>query len=147
MIDANKGNQTDEKAPGPLLNDDMIKDIADGNYPAILSWAGLPDSGNEFVPLSDSETGFANDPVRKAIAEKVGENLGNLPSPLSGAPASREDMPQLDHESIGGKSGLAAIEKGLPAGEFNIVPPFEEGRKSTGKILERWQKLAGLLRG
>lgn len=147
MIDANKGQQTDEKAPGALLNDAMIQSIADGNHPAIQSWAGL-DGGEEFVSLADSESGFANDPIRKAIAEKVGDNLSKLPTPLAGAPESREDMPQLDHELIGGKTGLAKIEKGLPAGEFNVVPPFtKEGkRKSPIVMIERWQKIAGIIK-
>jgi len=148
MIDANKGNQTDEKAPGPLLNDKMIQAIADGKHSAIDEWAGLT-GGEEFVALTDSEAGFANDPIRKAIAEKVGANLGSLPQPLGGAPESREDMPQLDHESIGGDAGLAKIEKGLPAGEFNVVPPFtkEAVSKDDNLMLDRWQRLAGLIKG
>jgi len=148
MIDANKGEQTDPDAPGPLLNDEMIQSIANGDYPGINKWASIPD-GSEFVSLADSESGFANDPIRKAIAEKVGANLASLPQPLDGAPESREDMPQLDHEDIGGKTGLQKIEKGLPAGEFNVVPPFkkESVTHSTDDIvLERWQRLAGLLR-
>ena len=148
MIDANKGKQTDKKAPGPLLNDQMIQAIADGKHPEINKWAGLTGE-EEFVSLSDSEAGFANDPIRKGIADKVGENLGSLPQPLDGAPESREDMPQLDHESIGGDTGLAKIEKGLPAGEFNVVPPFtkESKIKKDNLIIERWQKLAGLIDG
>jgi hypothetical protein len=142
MIDANKGKQTDQHAPGPLLNDSMIKSIADGNHPAINAWAGIPEDA-EFISVSDSEAGFANDPIRKAIAEKVGGNLASLPSPLAGAPESREDMPQLDHPDIGGKEGLSKIEKGLPAGEFNVVPPFTK----DDQVLERWQRLAGLLKG
>ena len=136
MIDSNKGSQTDDKAPGPLLNDTMIQAIADGNHPAVLEWAGLTGE-EEFVSLEESEAGFANDPIRKGIAEKVGENLASLPSPLGGAPASREDMPQLDHESIGGSAGLAQIEKGLPAGEFNVVPPFQKEGRRRSKITRR----------
>ena len=66
---------------------------------------------------------------------------------LPGAPASREDMPQLDHPDIGGKSGLQKIEKGLPVGEFNVVPPFtkEAVLKNDRLIMERWNKLAGIL--
>ena len=145
MIDANKGGQTDKRAPGPLLNDSMIKDIADGNYPAITKWAGLT-GDEEFVQLSQSESGFANDPIRKAIAEKVGSNLADLPKPLAGAPKSREDMPQLDHESIGGGEGLASIEAGLPAGEFNVQPPFKKESRAheDNLLMERWQKLAGV---
>ena len=146
MIDANKGKQTDPDAPGPLLNDKMIQAIADGDHPAINSWANIPEDA-EFVTLSDSSAGFENDPIRKAIADRVGENLGDLPKPLDGAPSSREDMPQLDHESIGGKSGLEKIEKGLPAGEFNVVPPFQKESKSHDQLVtERWHKLAGLVR-
>jgi hypothetical protein len=149
MIDANKGKQTDANAPGPLLNDKMIKSIADGTYPGINVWAEIPEDA-EFVALDDSEAGFANDPIRRAIAEKVGGNLASLPSPLAGAPKSREDMPQLDHEDIGGDQGLAKIEKGLPAGEYNVVPPFttKEAKRNSGNelILERWQKIAGITR-
>ena len=99
------------------------------------------------IIISDGE-GFENDPIRKAIADRVGENLSTLPKPLAGAPKSREDMPQLDHESIGGDSGLQKIEKGLPAGEFNVVPPFakESAKKDDELIIERWQKLAGILK-
>ena len=150
MIDANKGKQTDEKAPGPLLNDKMIQSIANGDYPGINAWANISTDA-KFVSLEESEAGFANDPIRKAIAEKIGDNLASLPQPLSGAPSSREDMPQLDHEDIGGKTGLQKIEKGLPAGEFNVVPPFEkkeESKTSKGNlVLERWQRLAGIYGG
>jgi len=147
MIDANKGEWPDGDAPGPLLNDEMVQSIANGDYPRINAWANIP-ADAKFVALSDSAAGFANDPIRKAIAEKVGGNLGALPAPLSGAPRSREDMPQLDHPTIGGKEGLAAIEKGLPAGKYNVVPPFvKEGKTKTKDniILERWKRLAGLL--
>ena len=147
MIDGNKGKQTDSKAPGPLLNDKMIKDIADGKHPAVTKWAGL-NGDEEFVSLSDSAAGFANDPIRKGIANTVGENLSSLPQPLAGAPKSREDMPQLDHESIGGAAGLAKIEKGLPGGEYNVVPPFTKESKieKDNLVIERWQKLAGILK-
>jgi len=148
MIDANKGKQEDEEAPGTLLNDKMIQAIADGKHPAVLEWAGLT-GDEEFVTLANSAAGFANDPIRKAIAEKVGGNLAKLPDPLDGAPEAREDMPQLDHPSIGGKEALATIEKGLPAGEYNVVPPFtkESAMKRDEVVLERWQKLAGLIKG
>ena len=148
MIDANKGLQEDDNAPGALLNDNMIQDIADGNYPEILNWAGLTGE-EEFVSLKDSDGNFENDPIRKAIAEKVATNLSNLPQPVEGAPESRADMPQLDHPLIGGKNGLASIEAGLPAGEFNVHPPFKKESISyqNDLIIERWQKLAGIIKG
>jgi len=147
MIDANKGKQTDPHAPGPLLNDEMVQSIANGDFPAVLDWAGLPAEDNEFVPLSDVEPGFVNDPVRKAIAQKVADNLDSLPDPAAGAPESREDMPQFDHESIGGDAGLDAIEAGLKSGELNVVPPFQKETTvhvTDEMIIERWHKLAGL---
>jgi len=147
MIDANKGKQTDPHAPGPLLNDEMIQGIANGKFPAVLAWAGLPEEGNEFVQLTDVAPGFENDPVRKAIAQKVADNLDSLPDPAAGAPESREDMPQFDHESIGGDAGLGEIEAGLKAGELNVVPPFQKEttvHDTNNMIIERWQKLAGL---
>ena len=145
MIDANKGKQTDPDAPGPLLNDKMIQSIANGDHPGINAWAEIPEDA-EFVSLAQSESGFANDPIRKAIAEKVGGNLASLNKPLPGAPEEREDMPQLDHPSIGGDAGLASIEAGLPAGEYNVHPPFqkESHTREGSLVVERWQKLAGL---
>ena len=150
MIDTYKGKQKDKKAPGALLNDKMIQAIADGKYPEINKWAGLT-GDEEFVALKNSAEGFANDPIRKAIADRVGSNLdkGTFPQPLAGAPESREDMPQLDHPDIGGDDGLAKIEDGLPVGEFNVVPPFTKESKVQGGvdlIEERWARMAGIIK-
>ena len=60
-------------------------------------------------------------------------------------------MTKRQSSEIGKEKGLAKIEKGLPAGEFNVVPPFtkkEESSISSGNlIMDRWQYLAGLLKG
>ena len=149
MIDANKGKvTTGKRPPPPLLNDKMIQSIASGAYPGINAWAEIPEDA-EFVSLSNSEANFANDPIRKAIAEKVAGNLDSLPGQLGGGPKAREDMPQLNHQEIGGDAGLAAIIQKLPSGELNVVPPFKkESAKTDGDmIVERWQQLAGLLKG
>ena len=146
MIAANAGKQTDKNAPGPLLNDDMIKQIADGAFPDITDWAGLT-GDEEFVPLSATfAKDMSSDPIRKAIADTVAGNLAGMPAPKDGAPASREDMPQLDHPSIGKDVGLAKIAAGLPAGELNVHPPFRENVMTDGDelIMENWRRLAGI---
>jgi hypothetical protein len=141
MIATNKGEQTDANAPGALLNDEMIQQIASGEYPSIFEWAGLTGS-EKFVSLEDSADDLSNDPIRDAIASRVALNLSSLPQPVEGAPASREDMPQLDHDSIGGNVGLDAIVAALPAGEYNVTPGFDTAL--TEVALKRWQLIAGI---
>ena len=146
MIAANAGKQTDKHAPGPLLNDDMIKQISTGTFPDITDWAGLT-GDEEFVPLSGAfAKDMSSDPIRKAIADTVAGNLAGMPAPKDGAPESREDMPQLDHPSIGKDAGLAKIAGALPAGEFNVHPPFRENVMNDGDemIMENWRRLAGI---
>jgi hypothetical protein len=146
MIVANAGKQTDKNAPGALLNDAMIEEIANGAYPEIIKWAGLQ-GDEEFVPLSGTFIkDMSSDPIRAAIADTVAGNLASMPAPKAGAPDSREDMPQLDHPSIGKDAGLAKIASGLPSGEFNVQPPFHEGVMSDHDemIIENWRRLAGI---
>ena len=124
----------------------MIEQIAGGAYPEIISWAGLK-GDEEFVPLRGTfRKDMSSDPIRAAIADTVATNLASMPAPKAGAPESREDMPQLDHPSIGKDAGLAKIAGGLPAGEFNVHPPFHEGATSDHDetIMENWRRLAGI---
>ena len=115
-IIANVNKQTDKKAPGPLLNDNMVAEIAESQDPIILQWAGL-------------EPGQVKDPnvVREAIAKKVANNLAALPQNPD-AP-DRPDMPQLDHPSIGGAKGYQKIKSRLATGDLNVVPPFTKKGK------------------
>lgn len=117
---ANVNNQTDKKAPGPLLNDAMISEIAQSQDPVILQWAGL-------------KPGQATEPqqIRDAIAQRVANNLAQLPNFAAGAP-DRPDMPQLDHDSIGGAKGYQKIKSRLATGDLNVVPPFDKGK--TGQL-------------
>lgn len=111
-IIANIGNQTDPKADGPLLNDNMINEIVQTQDPVILQWAGLsPEEAKNPQQVLD------------AIAKKVAKNLAALPAFAEGAP-DRPDMPQLDHPSIGGKKGYQKIRSRLATGDLNVVPPF-----------------------
>jgi hypothetical protein len=155
MILDNVGKQTDKKAPGPLLNDKMVDECSKDKE--VAEWAG-------FEVGADAET------VKEAIATKVGGNLAQL---KKGDAPARADMPQFDDKSIGGSAAKDAIYKGLKKGEFNVEPPFgkgksgakkksipstkeEEGEKenlSTGYsrsgqvVVERWQRLAGIIKG
>jgi len=91
--------------------------------------------------------------ARAAIIEKVADNLGQLPRPAPGAPA-RDDMPQTDAAS----GGVKGVVKNFAAGKVNWQEPFSPGVKSSdenkqessgrvGQVLvERWQKLAGLIK-
>jgi len=115
MILANVGKQTDKKAPGALLNDDMLNDIIRDQDPVILEWLGVS-QGQLTAP----------EQVKEAIARRVANNLSRLKQPEDQAP-KRPNMPQLDHETIGGDEGLNKIKQGLGAGSLNVVPPFVKG--------------------
>jgi hypothetical protein len=138
MILDNVGKQTDKKAPGPLLNDEMLK--ACSSDPEIAAWAGF-------------SAGDSTDKVRDAIAEKVASNLSTLPS--NPAAPNRADMPQFDHESMGDKKQVKSdIYTGLESGRFNVNKPFdakdkkeESASKGDKIIMERWLRLAGLTKG
>lgn len=116
---------------GEILSDDFVqKCIADD---AVRSHFGI-------------EEGADIDSAREAIIEKVADNLSQMNQPAAGSPP-RVDMPQLDKAS-GGVQG--ALEK-LASGDVNYKPPFtakeSRTRRDDSIVLERWQKLAGLIKG
>lgn len=133
--------QKDPKAPGAILNPKYLEGCA--NSETVADWAG-------FNVGDDIET------VKSAVVKKVASNLATLPK-NDEAPA-RADMPQFDHDDIGGKKAKADIMKGLKSGEFNVAPPFgpegggegkkkQESRFTSGTVMvERWQKLAGIIK-
>jgi len=139
MILDNVGVRTDPEAPGPLLNDDVLDKASKSKV--VADWAGF-DVG------ADKET------VKDKIADKVADNLSTLPA--NGNAPPREDMPQFDHKSMGEKQEVkAAIYAGLEGGNFNVNAPFapsggesknESRFRHDNVILERWQKLAGLIK-
>lgn len=79
-------------------------------------------------------------PARGKIMKKIADNLSALPTNPQ-APA-RSDMPQLDHDDIGGKAAFKAIRSELQQGEINVTAPFLE----ESFDLKRWNKLAGVLK-
>ena len=124
MIMSNVNKQTDPKAPGALLNDNMMKEIVagkDSNMKPIYDWAGIA------VNVTDINQ------LRKAIAKKIGDNLSQIKS-NSQAPA-RPDMPQFD-TSRGGPE-LNTIVPNISKGEFNIAPPYNVQKESLRNIIRQ----------
>lgn len=116
---------------GEILSDDFVqKCITDDT------------ARNHFGIEEDADLSSA----REAIIEKVAENLSQMNQPAAGSPP-RVDMPQLDKAS-GGVQG--ALEK-LASGDVNYKPPFtakeSRMRRDDSIVLERWHKLAGLIKG
>lgn len=128
MIMANINKQTDPNAPGPLLNDKMIKDLVANEVSGadiVYNWLG----GKPFNDTSKNK-GYK---LRLAIAKKVGENLAALPK-NNDAPA-RKDMPQFD-PSVGGPTldTVTKILGGGKSGDANVSPPFAQENKIQKRL-------------
>ena len=143
MIMANINKKTDPNAPGPLLNDNMMQELTaedNPNLQKVLDWTGK--FGDGYAAAEDKVLA-----LRQAIANKVAENLADLPDNPQ-AP-ERKDMPQFD-KKVGGPD-LDDVTPALTgkAGGYNISPPFvKDGYESKGNMLaERFQKLANIKKG
>lgn len=79
--------------------------------------------------------------ARNTIINRVAENLSMMNQPAEGAPP-RVDMPQLD--AAGG--GVQGVMAKLQSGDVNYKPPFESANKAGQVVVERWQRLAGLIK-
>ena len=116
ILDTYQGQQLDKKAPGPILGDEMLQQIAtDPKYQPILDWAGYDPQGGQ-ADLAQ---------LAEAIKAKVALNLSKLNKPPAGSPP-REDMPQMDHSTIGGSKGLKKIKSRIAKGDINLAPPFNK---------------------
>lgn len=105
------GKQTERDAPGPLLNDEMIKQIAEhrqGKSKIIYTWCNL----------DPNETNATK--IRQHIANKVSKNLSLIKS--NDQAPGRPDMPQFDPKA--GGPTLDSITSKLTKGELNVRPPF-----------------------
>jgi hypothetical protein len=142
MIMSNINKQTDAGAPGALLNDQMMEDLTAGDNKDInivLKWLGaLADRVKDKVGPGKPSSDGAIYQLRLAIAQKVGENLSNLPNNPD-APA-RKDMPQFDPK-VGGPELNAVKDKlsGKGQGDINVGPPFAT-KESVNKKLESMLK-------
>lgn len=128
MIMSNVNKQTDANAPGALLNDKMIKDLVANEVSGadiVYDWLG----GKPFENDSKNK-GYK---LRLAIANKVAENLKNLPDNPDAPP--RKDMPQFD-PSVEGPKIDDVIPKlsGKNTGDINMAPPYKT--ESVNKKLD-----------
>lgn len=82
--------------------------------------------------------------ARNTIINRVALNLSQMKQPAEGAPP-RVDMPQLD--KAGG--GIPGVLDALKSGNVNYKAPFTaESRNFSGQLtVERWQRLAGIIKG
>lgn len=123
---------------GSLLTDDYVQKCIDDA--SVSEYFEIPED-------ADVES------ARAAIIEKVSDNLSQMNQPASGAPP-RVDMPQMDKAGGGQRGVVNAFAKG----KVNFNPPFAPESGETKKesrargnndqvVLERWQKLAGIIKG
>ena len=132
---AGVGNIVDPNAGGELLNNNFLN--AASQSAVVSAWAGF-------------EIGADHPTIIDAIAKIVASNLSTIP--VNPEAPVRADMPQVDHKTMGPDQDKtkAAIYTGLEQGNFNVSLPFEPVKKEgTSKpdsiIMERWQRLAGLI--
>lgn len=127
---------------GVVLGDEYIGFLKEMPEAAKELFDLTPEEVDAAFSQEDIEGGMrAQDcPARGKIMTKIADNLSALPENPQ-APA-RSDMPQLDHDDIGGKSAFKAMRSELQSGELNIAEPFLE----ESVDLRRWNKLAGILK-
>jgi hypothetical protein len=128
MILKNINKQTDPKAPGALLNDDMMASLTDPDSKdaqTVANWLNLDSVVTDV------------DELRDLIASRVGENLSAIQSNPQ-APG-RADMPQFDTKKGGPE--IDDIKSDLAAGEYNVSPPFIKKEE-----VRRMKVLAGIIR-
>lgn len=151
------GDQSTERfllkiSDGVFLGDSYFEDMKKSLDEKALSLVGLTAAD---LVSKDSETGEETDnvlplaqckgngiacPVRAKVIDKIADNLSKLPD-ADGAP-ERSIMPQLDHPNIGGDAAKTALETEFAAGNINHEEPYF----NESVNLQRWNKLAGLLK-
>ena len=135
LIESSVGTSTEA---GEILSDDFVKQCMEDEQ--LSKHLGISDAGADSI-----------ESAREAIISKVAGFLSQMNQPADGSPP-RVDMPQID-KAGGGVKGLMSA---LASGDVNYKPPFapaggeknESRRRSNDQVvLERWQKLAGLIKG
>ena len=103
----------------------------------------------ETTPPKLQKAGLIDDATAEAAANHFADNLSNIAGPGT---HSRTSMPQS--ADAGDPTGLTQTPDAVKAGEVNFLDPSEEDVKGESRlrgsddvVMERWQKLAGLLKG
>ncbi len=90
--------------------------------------------------------GISEDDDPEAAREKIASTVGkNLASMKSGEGPERVYMPQFSGGDTGPALDVDSVMDTMSGGDTNFKLPVE--RKDESVIIERWQKLAGILRG
>jgi hypothetical protein len=103
----------------------------------------------QVLELVEKFSGKEGDEAKEATIKTFVDNIGQLDFTLPKNAPSREDMPVID------KDNNQAAQTALAQGEVDVNPPYaeeevEEGSRSRitdDLVMERWQRLAGLLKG
>jgi len=108
---------------GELLNDDIT---------------------NHFKEMYSEKFGIEEDDDMATVREKVATTVGeNLAAMKKGEGPERSYMPQFTGGDTGPKLDASNVMKTLSTGDTNYKEPV---RKDESVVLERWQKLAGILK-
>ena len=137
----------DEKLRGEkMLSDKWIKEGQDSaETRAAFRDLGYDISDDDWknAKMLGEESGQKVDcPVRSVVAAQMASNLSTMKPQAKGTPSDRTDMPQLDHDDIGGNSGFEKIKSHADSNEINFDNPSSVFESTTN----RWNKLAGLLK-
>ena len=90
----------------------------------------------EIQELIEKFTGVSGDEAKEAAVKKFTENLSELTMSVPSWAMERPDMPVIE------KSDSAEARKALEDGEIDVNPPYA----NESLDLQRWNKLAGLLK-
>ena len=125
------------EAPIKAQLEKNIKDGVGGDFPI---------SAEEVAELIKKFGGDLDGCVKKFV-----ENLSTITMKTPGWAPERPDMPVIEKEDSG------AAQKALSGGEIDLNPPYAGGESGEQKkesryrsghvVVERWQKLAGILKG
>lgn len=122
-----------EVVEGIVVDDNVVKKI------------GLDKGVTDKFLESDGKDKEAKKQICLKVADFMSDNLSKMNQPAAGAPP-RIDMPQFDQAGGGVEGALSTLDQG----EINFQEPFttksESIRKKDSAIMERWQRLAGILK-
>jgi len=128
-----------------ILNNNVVEAVAGDDK--LVKEANIDkSSADKFIESGGSDSA-AKQKICEGIAEFMAGNLAQMKQPAAGSPP-RLDMPQLDQAGGGVDTVLSMLDQG----EVNFKPAFIKGvnsesrQKQDAVIMERWNKLAGLIK-
>jgi hypothetical protein len=85
--------------------------------------------------------------VVDAAVAKMMQNLSAMPTEIMPGAPDRKDMPVIDDKKVAKATDNTIT--ALQTGQVDLNPPYQKESisKSDNLVMERWQKLAGILKG